>query len=223
MGSSIGIVGSGGSGLSLGLFLRGPDVPVTIYADKEPDAIRAGKLLNTVAHHHHTLERERALGVDHWDVDEYGYVCHHPCLAGEVRFHGDFEHASSAVDYRVYLPRLMEDFQERGGDLAIVPTMGLEDIERLSQRHDLMAVAVGRRSVDELFARRDDKSPYDRPQRRLSAGIYSGIAYSEPKGVGLPVAPGRGELLEIPIFPYAGFPTPLLFETGPGGSLEPLA
>src|SRR6476661_3215535 len=119
MRSSIGIVGSGVSGLHLGLFLRAHDVPVTIYADKEPDAIRAGKLLNTVAHHHH-------------------------CLAGEVRFRGDFEHPSSAVDYRVYLPRLMEDFQERGGELAIVPTTGLEDIERLSQRHDLMVVAVGR-------------------------------------------------------------------------------
>ena len=93
----------GVSGLHLGLFLRAHDVPVTIYADKEPDAIRAGKLLNTVAHHHHTLERERALGVDHWDVDEYGYVCHHHCIAGEVRFRGDFEHPSSAIDYRVYL------------------------------------------------------------------------------------------------------------------------
>jgi 2-polyprenyl-6-methoxyphenol hydroxylase-like FAD-dependent oxidoreductase len=65
MGSTIGIVGSGVSGLHLGLFLRTHDVPVTIYADKQPDAIRAGNLLNTVAHHHHTLERERALGVDH--------------------------------------------------------------------------------------------------------------------------------------------------------------
>jgi len=102
MGTSIGIVGSGVSGLHLGLYLRAHDVPVTIYADKEPDAIRAGKLLNTVAHHHHTLERERALGVDHWDVAEYGYVCHHHCIAGEVRFRGDFEHPSSAIDYRVY-------------------------------------------------------------------------------------------------------------------------
>ena len=45
-------------------------------AEKTPDAIREGRLLNTVAHHHHTLERERALGVDHWDVAEYRYVCH---------------------------------------------------------------------------------------------------------------------------------------------------
>ncbi len=223
MDTSIGIVGSGVSGLHLGLFLRAHDVPVTIYAEKTPDAIREGRLLNTVAHHHRTLERERALGVDHWDVAEYGYVCHHHCIAGEIRFRGDFAHPSSAIDYRVYLPSLMEDFQERGGELAIVPAVGLEEIERLADRHDLVVVAVGRRSIDELFARRDDKSPYDRPQRRLSAGIYSGVEYSDPKGVGVHFAPGHGELLELPIYSHDGFATALLFEAVPGGDLEALA
>jgi 2-polyprenyl-6-methoxyphenol hydroxylase-like FAD-dependent oxidoreductase len=222
MGSSIGIVGSGVSGLHLGLFLRAHDVPVTMYTDKDPDALRAGKLLNTVAHHHHTLERERALGVHHWDADEYGYVCHHHCVGGELRFRGDFEHPSSAIDYRVYLPRLMEDFQERGGELVIMASVGVDDVERLSRRHDLMVIAAGRGGIGELFARRDDKSPYDRPQRRLSAGIYNGIAYSGPKGVGVHFAPGHGELLELPIYSHDGFATALLFENVPGGALEPL-
>jgi hypothetical protein len=223
MRSTIGIVGSGVSGLHLGLFLRANDVPVTIYGDKEPDAIRAGRLLNTVGHHHHTLERERALGVHHWDVAEYGYVCHHHCVGGELRFRGDFDHPSSVIDYRVYLPRLMEDFQERGGELVIMPSVGVEEVERLSEGHELMVIAVGRRSMEELFPRRDDKSPYDRPQRRLSAGIYSGIEYSEPKGVGVHFSPGHGELLELPIYSHDGFATALLFENVPGGALEPLA
>jgi 2-polyprenyl-6-methoxyphenol hydroxylase-like FAD-dependent oxidoreductase len=223
MGSTIGIVGSGVSGLHLGLFLRAHDVPVTMYGDKEPDTIRAGRLLNTVGHHHHTLERERALGVHHWDAAEYGYGCHHHCIGGEVRFRGDFEHPSSVIDYRVYLPRLMEDFQERGGELVVKPGVGPEEVERLSQRHELMVIAVGRRSMEDLFARRDDKSPYDRPQRRLSAGIYSGIEYSDPKGVGIHFSPGHGELLELPIYSHDGFATALLFENVPGGALEPLA
>ncbi len=223
MGSTIGIVGSGVSGLHLGLFLRAHDVPVTMYGDKEPDEIRAGKLLNTVGHHHHTLERERALGVHHWDAAEYGYGCHHHCIGGEVRFRGDFEHPSSVIDYRVYLPRLMEDFQERGGELVVKPGVDPEEVERLSRHHELMVIAVGRRSMEELFARRDDKSPYDRPQRRLSAGIYSGIEYPDPKGVGIHFSPGHGELLELPIYSHDGFATALLFENVPGGALESLA
>ena len=223
MGSTIGIVGSGVSGLHLGLFLRAHDVPVTMYGDKEPDEIRAGKLLNTVGHHHHTLVRERALGVHHWDAAEYGYGCPHHCIAGEVRFRGDFEHPSSVIDYRVYLPRLMEDFQERGGELVVKPGVDPEEVERLSRHHELMVIAVGRRSMEELFARRDDKSPYDRPQRRLSAGIYSGIEYPDPKGVGIHFSPGHGELLELPIYSHDGFATALLFENVPGGALESLA
>jgi len=80
--TSIAIVGSGVSGLHLGLFLRQHDVPVTIYSDKTAEQIASGRLLNTVAHHHHTLERERALGVHHWDADEYGYACHQHAVVG---------------------------------------------------------------------------------------------------------------------------------------------
>lgn len=225
MESSIGIVGSGVSGLHLGLFLLANDVPVTIYSQKGPEEIRGGRLPNTVGHHHHTLERERALGVHHWDADEYGYVCHHHCIAGdrEVRFRGDFTHPSSVIDYRLYLPRLMEDFQERGGELALVDSVDVEDVNRLSSRHDLIVVAVGRGGLGELFPRRDDKSPHDRPQRHLSAGIYGGVAYSEPKGVNIHFSPGHGELLELPIYSHAGFGTALLFEAIPGGDLEELA
>ena len=150
-------------------------------------------------------------------------MCHHHCVGGELRFRGDFDHPSSSIDYRVYLPRLMEDFQERGGELVIMPSVGAAEVERLSERHELMVIAVGRRSMEELFGRRDDKSPYDRPQRRLSAGIYHGIEYSDPKGVGVHFSPGHGELLELPIYSHDGFATALLFENIPGGALEPLA
>jgi 2-polyprenyl-6-methoxyphenol hydroxylase-like FAD-dependent oxidoreductase len=222
--ASIGIVGSGVSGLHLGLFLRAHDVPVTMYTDKQPDAIRAGRLLNTVGHHHHTLERERALRVHHWDAAEYGYVCHHHYVAGDppLRFRGDFDHPSSVIDYRLYLPRLMEDFLERGGEIVDL-AVDVEGVERLSHRHDLMVVAVGRGGMGELFPRRPEKSPYDRPQRRLSAGIYRGIAYSEPKGVNIHFSPGHGELLELPIYSHEGFGTALLLENVPGGDLEVLA
>ncbi len=220
----IAIVGSGVSGLHLGLFLQQHDVPVTIYTDRTPEQIASGRLPNTVAHHHHTLERERALGVHHWDAADYGYVCHQHAITGlpePVRFRGDFDHPSSVIDYRLYLPRLMADFQERGGDI-VVGAVDATMAERLSEGHDLVVVAGGR-GLGAMFAPRGDKSPYDRPQRRLSAGIYHGVAYSEPKGVGVHLSLGHGELLELPITSREGFATALLFENIPGGDTEVLA
>jgi hypothetical protein len=207
------------------LFLREHDVPVTIYTDKSAEEIASGRLLNTVAHHHHTLERERALRVHHWDAREYGYVCHHHCVVGPpepLRFRGDFDDPSSIIDYRLYLPRLLEDYEQRGGDLAVAQ-VAAADLDRISADHDLIVVAAGRGSLSEMFARRHDKSPYDKPQRRLCAGIYQGVSYSEPKGVGVHLSVGHGELLELPIFSNEGFATALLIEGSPGGQLEPLA
>jgi 2-polyprenyl-6-methoxyphenol hydroxylase-like FAD-dependent oxidoreductase len=221
--TSIAIVGSGVSGLHLGLFLQQHDVPVTIYTDRTGQQIADGRLPNTVAHHHHTLERERALGVHHWDADEFGYTCHQHCIVGTpepMRFRGDFAHPSSIIDYRLYLPRLIEDYEERGGELVVGP-IDAEAIERLSADHDLVVVAAGR-GAGAMFPPRRDKSPYDKPQRRLSAGIYHGIRYSEPKGVGVHMSLGHGELLELPITSREGLATALLFENIPGGDLEML-
>jgi glycine/D-amino acid oxidase-like deaminating enzyme len=151
--TSIAIVGSGVSGLHLGLFLQQHDVPVTLYSDKTADQIASGRLLNTVAHHHHTLERERELGVHHWDASEYGYVCHHHAIVGTpepMRWRGDFQHPSSIIDYRLYLPRLLQDYEERGGDVVIGP-VDTEMIERISAGHVvglLMAMAENKAVCD---------------------------------------------------------------------------
>jgi 2-polyprenyl-6-methoxyphenol hydroxylase-like FAD-dependent oxidoreductase len=94
--------------------------------------------------------------------------------------------------------------------------------EQLGENHDLVVVAGGC-GRGAMFAPRPDKCPYDRPQRRLCAGIYNGISYTEPKGVGVHLSLGHGELLELPITSREGFATALLFESIPGGDLEVLA
>ncbi|MCC3332212.1 styrene monooxygenase/indole monooxygenase family protein [Nocardia abscessus] len=214
---SIGIVGGGIAALHLGLALRPTGMSeVTLYVDRDYDEIAAGPLLNTVVHHHPTVLRERELDVAHWDTREYGYSRHHHSLGGSdpVRFTGDFTYPSLAVDHRLYLPALAADFAERGGDLRVLP-IGPHDLSALAAQHDLVVVASGRGLLSGLFERRAALSPFDRPQRRICVGLYTGVTRPAQEGVGISIAPDVGELLEIPLVSRHGWVTALLFETLP--------
>ncbi|WP_051079396.1 styrene monooxygenase/indole monooxygenase family protein [Amycolatopsis methanolica] len=189
-------------------------------ADRPFDELAAGPLLNTVAHHHPLLERERALGVYHWPAAEFGYRAHHHWIGG-LRFTGWFTHPSCAVDHRVYLPGLAEDLAARGGHVE-VREVGPRDLAALGRRHDLLVVASGRGALSGLFPRRPEHSPHDAPRRLVCAGLYTGIAPAEPAAVTIGVAPGQGELLEIPLLSRHGRVTALLFENVPGGDLAVL-
>lgn len=220
----IGIVGAGVAGLHLGMLLRRQGVPVTLYSERAPQQLSSGRLPNAVAHHHVTISRERALGVEHWDAGEFGYGVHHHYLGGPspARFIGRFSAPSRAVDQRMLLPRLVHDFCDAGGTFehrTITPA----EVEELARRHDLVVIATGRGGLSELFPRRADLSPFDRPQRRLCVGLYAGIAPAEPRGVTLSIAPGHGELIEIPMLSFTGQVSALLFEAVPGGAFEAIA
>jgi 2-polyprenyl-6-methoxyphenol hydroxylase-like FAD-dependent oxidoreductase len=222
--SDIGIVGAGTAGLHLALLLQQRGVEPTLYAERTPDELRAGRLPNTVAHHHHTRARERELGVAHWDETGPSYGRHWHYVHGEqpLSFPGDFSQPSLAVDYRLYLPRLLEDFEERGGRV-VTGAIEAEGLDGLGERHELVVVATGRGGLAERFPVLPGRSPFDRPQRLLSAGLYTGIAYTEPVGVTFAISPGHGEIIEIPLETFEGNATTLLFEAIPGGDLEVLS
>lgn len=224
MNKRIGIIGAGVAGLHLGLYLRQHGVPVTILTDREPEACADLRLMNTVAHHHVTLSREHDLGIGHWDDRDYHYFCHHHYFGGPqpLHFRGDFAAPSRAVDYRLYLPALMRDFLSQGGEIEY-GQVGAEDLAKLATRFDLVVVASGKGALGHLFGHREELSPYDRPQRMLSVGLYAGIRDADPRGVTLSVSPGQGELIEIPTLTFDGMATALLFENIPGGDLEVLA
>lgn len=221
--TTIGIVGAGISGLHLGLQLVQAGVPVTIYSPQSGDELAKGRIQNSVAHHAVTIDRERRLGVDHWPVEQYGYDSHHHYfgLPEPIVFRGDFQQRSRAVDYRIYLPTLMADFENRGGRLEVRP-VDVADLEALSERHDLLVAAAGKYSLGEFFGHSPRRDPLPGPLRRLEVGFWTGIAENDPKGVSIAASPGHGDLLEIPMHSFDGHVTALLFENVPGGELERL-
>jgi hypothetical protein len=222
-GKQIGIIGAGIAGLHLGLYLRQHDIDVTIVTDRTAEQYSQARLLNTAAHFAVTIEREKVLGVDHWANPEFHYVCHNHSFGGPQRleFRGDFMRPSRAIDHRIYLPKLMHDFEARNGKIEIA-TVEKQSIPSLAQRFDLLVVVAGRSALAEVFERVPAWSPYDRPQRQLLAALFRGIRRTNPVGATLSVSPGHGELIDIPILTFGGMASALLFENIPGGDLEML-
>ena len=66
----VGIIGSGIAGLHLGLLLQKHGIGVTIYTEKTAEQQLCARLSNIVIRSVPTRERERLLGVNHWDSAE---------------------------------------------------------------------------------------------------------------------------------------------------------
>src|SRR3977135_2615688 len=117
MSKRIAILGAGTAGLHLGLYLQQKGEQSTIFTDKKIEDYPNLRLPNTVAHHAVTVAREDDLGVNHWpDAGYFGHYYFIGMPGCPIEFYGDLTSGPSrAVDYRIYLPTLMTDFQDRGG------------------------------------------------------------------------------------------------------------
>jgi 2-polyprenyl-6-methoxyphenol hydroxylase-like FAD-dependent oxidoreductase len=221
--ASIGIVGAGIGGLHLGLYLRQHGVAATLYTDRSADAVRAGRLLNTASLGGYTRERDRALGVAHWDTPASQVSCIHFDLERPaLRFRGDFAMPNLLVDMRHYLPRLLEAFEARGGRV-VVKDVDPTQLIQLARDHACLVVASGRSGLSELFPRLPEHSPFREPQRRILAVLCTGIRPSAPLGMTIQVVPGSGELLDFPFSREEGRVTCINVAAVPGGSFEAMA
>lgn len=223
MEKSIGIIGAGVGGLHLGLYLQKHGIQPTIITDRSPEQYANARLLNTVAHHAVTIERENQLGVNHWDNPDWIYH-HHDHYFGfpqPLNFRGTFSKPSRAVDYRLYLPALMEDFLARGGMIEYASIQD-EDVPVLANRFDLLVVSTGKGALGRMFAYQPEHSPYTQPQRLLCVGLYDGVRTDGPRGVTMSVSPGHGEMIVIPTLSFGGMKTALLMENIPGGDMADL-
>ena len=223
MSKRIAIVGAGTAGLHLGLYLQQKGGQSTIFTDKKIEDYPNVRLLNTVAHHAVTVAREDDLGVNHWP--DAGYFGHYfiGMPGSPVEFYGDLTSGPSrAVDYRIYLPTLMTDFQDRGGRLDY-RAISVADLTELSAEYDLVVIGTGAGGLGQLFARDERSSPFSEPQRHLCVGLFNGIAEQDTRAVTFGISPGAGEMIEIPTVTFGGDATALLFENHPGSDLEVLA
>ncbi len=224
---NVAIIGTGISGITLALRLQQLGVETTVLADRSPAEQRAGRLGNLVARFPATQDRERELGVAHWDDVEGAASCgiEVDVVGTPLGFRGWLDRPARGVDFRVYLSRLTDDYVERGGRLLVGPLPATpSELADRTAGHDLVVVAAGRAAplAASTFAVREDRSPYTAPQRRLIGGLYLGVEPTDPPMVSFNIVPGAGEIFQQPFLTGQGVVAAILVEAVPGGPLEPV-
>jgi hypothetical protein len=220
--ANIGIVGAGVAGLHLGLDLLRRGVVPTLYAERSPDAMRKAPLPNTAALFGTLLAGDKEIGVNHWETPDY--ATHHLDFgvkgAPALTFHADVSPPIQFIDMRLYLPKLLEDFAERGGRVVTSGPLEPERVAEIGRSHDLVIVASGRGSLAGMFPRIPERSPYTEPQRRVFAGLFRGISFPDRFRFTFQIVPGHGEVFENQFLTFGGPVNGVLIEAIPGGSLE---
>jgi hypothetical protein len=118
------------------------------------------------------LELERDLGLNYWEEE-----C--PKVAGMsfavpdgfggkiMDWSARLDAYAQSVDQRLKIPRWLEEFVKRGGELRI-QSADLDELEKCARTHDLVIVASGKGTLGELFETDPSHSPYAQPQRALA-------------------------------------------------------
>ena len=220
------IVGAGQSGLQLGISLLDEGYEVTLVSNRTPEEIRNGRIASSQCMFDQARSYERAYGLELWPdaptVDGLSFTIPHPELAGQkgLSLAHRLDAPAQSIDQRVKFPAFMQVFADRGGELLYADA-GVAELEEYTASSDLVLVAAGKGEIAGLFARDDQRSVYDKPQRALALTYVTGFKPREEfSAVAFNLIPGVGEYFGFPALTTIGPCEIMVFEGIPGGPMD---
>ncbi|PXY23443.1 oxygenase [Prauserella coralliicola] len=221
---SVAIIGAGHSGLQLAFGLLRDGYDVTIYSDRTPEEIAAGRLPSSNGVFRRALDRERELDICFWDgenplIETTKAKVTDPDGNVVISFEGRFASYGQSVDQRLKFSTWLQAFSDRGGKVVYrgVDVAGLEEIAATA---DLTVVAAGKGEIARLFDIDRTRMTYDRPQRSVGMIALVGTEHPAPDGVSYNIRPGVGEAFGIPMLTAAGPAVTWVMEALPGGPMD---
>ncbi|AYQ44166.1 alanine-phosphoribitol ligase [Burkholderia lata] len=207
---------------------------VTVYTDRTPDQLLAGRIPSTAFLFNETLDWERRLGLNFWeDVAPAGEGMlvdfREPSGASVMTVKGRLhDRSGQAIDQRTKFARWTEEFERRGGTL-VFRAVDIDELDEIAGANDLTFIASGKGAINALFARDAARSVHDKPPRNLAAMLLKGpqIVGDRPwpkadfRPLRFNFVFGVGEFFSLPFYSHGvGECRSFLFEARPGGDMD---
>ncbi|MEX0287230.1 MAG: styrene monooxygenase/indole monooxygenase family protein [Paracoccaceae bacterium] len=177
--SKVAIIGSGISGLTLGIGLVEQGHNVTIFTGLSgEDWLTKVPPTGTACRFASSLDLEEELGINHWnDTTPINGVhltfCPKPGRQ-LVDLMGRFSRPALAIDVRLQSWQWEQDFEERGGK-TVVGNVDIGGLEKIAAEHDITFVAAGKADIGKLFEVDPRRSVYDKAQRKLAMFVIRNV------------------------------------------------
>ncbi|QNN54645.1 flavin reductase [Nocardioides mesophilus] len=224
MSPSVAVVGAGPAGTTLALGLLGHGCQVTLVTDRTAEEIRDGAVMSSQVTFESALDLETTLGVTALlpaapSVDRLSFDLRTADGATSA-FDAPLSAPARSVDLRLKLPAVLEAVQRLGGKV-VVRNAGIEDVEELAARHDLVVISTGRGGLADLFEVDAERTPYSSPRRVAALTYLRGVA-ADPAGPALRyhVVEGVGECFTCPALTVDGPCDVMVVEGVPGGPAD---
>jgi flavin-dependent dehydrogenase len=223
--AKIAIVGAGQSGLQLGIGLLKNDYAVTLISDRSSEDILNGYITSSQGMFHNALENERTLEINFWEQQTPGNSTVSLRIADatfekpQIQWQGFLNHPFQSVDQRIKFSTWLEAFKDFGGEVSRKRATA-QDLENLSNSHDLVIVATGKGELSQYFNIDPAKTKFLKPMRKLACFYVNGIKPNKNPGVCVNVIPGIGEYFSLPGLSLNGICEMVLFEAIPGGAFD---
>jgi hypothetical protein len=153
-------------------------------------------------------------------IDGFGLTVHGPKGGKVIEWAARLDGYAQSVDLRVKIPGWMAEFEKWGGKL-VVKEADMDDLEHLTESHDLVIMASGKGAISDLFERDPEKSRFDQLMRALAATYVRNMRpRPEFSAVCFNLIPGVGEYFVFPALTTSGPCEIMTFEGIPGGPMD---
>ncbi len=204
---SIAIVGAGQSGLQLGFELLQKGFKVTLYAEKDANAVFNSAPPPVPIQFAPSLHYEAELGLNFWSaypathIEGVRFDLYAPDGTKAFTIESALKSKAQTVDLRLKFSVWLEEFTQRGGNL-IIQEADTALLEQAAQSHDAVFVATGKGELAKLFEKDTSKCLFDQPQRNIglfyARDCQLNYRNNSASGGSFNIMPGLGELIMSP-------------------------